>query len=82
MHIYIYIYIYEYISPYKYIHHDIHVCNIMSKRHNLLPTRTSSFISSAGIQSETFRVAIIDESHIKIEWVHVVVFTEHDLLHF
>ena len=48
IYICIYIYIYEYISPYKYIHHDIHVCNIMSKRHNLLPTRTSSFISSAG----------------------------------
>ena len=25
-----------------------HVWNIMSKRHNILPTRTSFFISSAG----------------------------------
>ena len=27
---------------------DKHLCNIMWKRHSVLPTRTSFFISSAG----------------------------------
>ena len=42
-----------------------HIFKIMSKRHNILMTRTSFFILSAGencklagIQNETFRVAI------------------------
>ena len=40
----------------------LYICNIMSKRHNILPTRTSFFISIAwkiaGIQGETFGVAV------------------------
>ena len=36
----------------------IYICNIVSKRHNILPTRTSFFISSAGTKSQTFRVAV------------------------
>ena len=48
-------YIYIYIYPLKMY---IYICNIVSKRHNILPTRTSFFISSAGTKSQTFRVAV------------------------
>ena len=62
----------------------------MSKRHNILPTRTSFFISSAGkIESvQEFKIKlfeqcfIVDDSHVKILWQHVVVFSEHDILSF
>ena len=61
----------------------------MSKRHNLLPTRTSFFTLSAGniedvleFKMKLFEQLLIDDSHIKIVWLHVVVFTEQDLLHF
>ena len=66
----------------------------MSKRHNILPTRTSFFISSAGkiesvqefkIFQATFPVFqnfssscfIASDIHVKIIWLHVVVFSEH-----
>ena len=59
----------------------------MSKRHNVLPTRTSFFISSAGklkacrnsklnFSSSCF---IANDSHVKVVWLHVVVFSEYDL---
>ena len=62
----------------------------MSKRHNILPTRHCFFISSArkiekvqefkmNFSSSCF---IADDSDIKIIWLHVVDFTEHDILHF
>ena len=62
----------------------------MLKRHNILPTRTKIFISIAGklkacrssklnFSSSCF---IADDSHIKTEWLHEVVFSEHDMLHF
>ena len=44
----------------------------MSKRHNILQTRTS-FSSSC---------FIADDNHVNIVWLHVVVFSEHDILHF
>ena len=60
----------------------------MSKRHNILPTRTSSFVSSAGkIESmQEFKIKlfdsclIADDSHVKIVWLQVVVFSEYDTL--
>ena len=61
----------------------------MSKRHNILPTRTSFFISGAGkienLKESTvklFKWLFTDSSLIKIVWLHLVVFAEHDLLHF
>ena len=52
-----------------------------------LPTRTNFFISSAGkIESlHEFKLNflsscfIVDGSHVKIVWLHVVVFNEHDI---
>ena len=60
------------------------------ERHNILPTRTSFFISRAGkIESvQEFKINfssscfIADDSHIKNVWLHIVVFSEHDILHF
>ena len=60
----------------------------MSKRENILPTRGNFFISSTGklkacrssklnFSSSCF---IADDSHVKIVWLHVVVFSEHDIL--
>ena len=61
----------------------------MLKRHNILPTRTSFFISSAGkiervqeLKNKFFNCFIADDSHVKVVWLHVVVFSEHDILHF
>ena len=61
----------------------------MSKRHNILPTRTSFSISSAGkieiVQEFKIKLSsyfIADDSHIKIVWLHIVVFCKHDILHF
>ena len=62
----------------------------MSKRHNILPTRTSFFVSSAGklkacrssklnFSSSCF---IADDIHLKIVWLHEVVFSERDILYF
>ena len=62
----------------------------MSKRRNMLPTRTSIFISSAGkidsvrslkpnFLSSCF---IVDDSYVKIVLLHEVVFSGHDILHF
>ena len=56
----------------------------------MLPTRTSIFTSSAG---KTYSVQslkpnflrnyfIVDDSHAKIVLLHVVVFSEHDILYF
>ena len=44
---------------------------------HILPRRTSFVISNAGNSS-----FIVDDSHVKIVWLHVVVFSEHDILHF
>ena len=64
-------------------------CHIMSKCHNILPTRTCFFISSAGkienvqeFKLKLFEYLFTDDSRIKIVWLYVVVLTEHDLLHF
>ena len=63
----------------------------MLKRHNILPTRTSFFISSVGkIESvQEFKIKlfkssyfIADDSHIKIEWLDIVVLSEDDILHY
>ena len=60
------------------------------KRPNSLPTRTSFFIyvqekfkahkSSKINFSSSFFIA--DNSHIKVVWLHVVFFSDHDILHF
>ena len=55
----------------------------MSKRHNILPTRTSFFISSAGkikiVQKFEIQLLsscfIADDSNVKVVWLHVVVFS-------
>ena len=56
---------------------------------NILPTRSSFFISIAGkienvheFKVKLFEQLFTDDSHIKIVWLNVVVFTEHDVLHF
>ena len=61
----------------------------MSKLRNILPTRTSFFISSARkienmqeFKMKLFEQLFTDDSHIKIVWLYVVVFTVSDLLHF
>ena len=55
----------------------------MSKRHNIAPTRTCFFISNAGkIKNFSSSCFIADDSHVKIIWPHVVVFSKHDILHF
>ena len=62
----------------------------MSKRHNILPARTASSIQaqeklkacrSSKLKSSS-SCFIADESHIKIVWLHAVVFSEHDILNF
>ena len=62
----------------------------MLKRHNTLPTRTSFFIPSAG-KSKARRSSKLNFSsscliggnnHIKVVWLHIVVFSERDILHF
>ena len=68
----------------------IHIFNIMPKRHNILPTRTSSFTSSArkikvcrnSKSNFSSRCFIADDSHVKTLLLHVVVFTEQDILNF
>ena len=66
-----------------------HIYNIMSRRHNILPTRSRFFISSAGklkacsnskwnFSSSCF---IAYDNHMKVARQHVTVFTEHDILH-
>ena len=61
----------------------------MLKRHNKVPTRTSFFIqvqeklkacrsSELNFSSSCF---IADDSHIKIAWLHIVVFSEHEISH-
>ena len=58
----------------------------MLKRYNALSTRTSFFISKlAGLNSKlNFSSCgfIADDSHVKIIWLHVVVFSKHGILHF
>ena len=58
--------------------------------HNTIPTRTSFFVSSAGkVESlQVFKIKLFGcsyfiayDSHVKIVWLHVVVFSEHDILH-
>ena len=67
-----------------------YIGSTVSKRHNILPTRTTFFIPDAGklkacgssklnFSSNCF---IVDDSHVKIVWLHAVVFSEHDILHF
>ena len=67
-----------------------HIWNIMLKRHNILPTRTSFFISSAGkiesvkeLKMKLFEYSCFaaDDSHVKIIWLYLVVLTEY-ILHF
>ena len=58
----------------------IHIWNIMSKRHNILPTRTSFLFqvqekskacksSKLNFSSSCF---IADDSHVKTVWLHVL----------
>ena len=62
----------------------------MLKCHSILPTRTSFFISIAGkienVQEFKMKLFeslfIADDSHINIVWLHIIVFSEHDILHF
>ena len=54
----------------------------MSKRHNILPTRTSFFISNAGKLNTLSNCFIENDSHVKTVWLHIAVFSEHDTLHF
>ena len=66
------------------------IWSILSKRLNILPTRTSFFISSAGkIESEQeFKIELPStcfialDSHVIIVGLHVVVCSKHDILHF
>ena len=62
----------------------------MLKRHNILPTRTSFLFkvqeklkacrnSKLNFSSSCF---IVDDSHIKIVWLHIVVFSEHEFVYF
>ena len=61
----------------------------MLKRHNILPTRTRFFISSArkieSLQELKIKLSsscfIADDSYVKIVWLHVVNLSEHDILH-
>ena len=56
------------------------------KTYNILPTKTSFFISSAGkiesVQEFNIKCLIVDDSHVKHVWLHVVVFSKHDILNF
>ena len=67
----------------------------MSKRHYILPTRTSFFISNArkienvqefGLNSSSLNFSssyfIADDGHVKIVWLHAVVLRKHDILHY
>ena len=62
----------------------------MSKRYNILPSLTNFFISSAeklkGCRNSKLNFSsscfIANDSHVKIVWLHLVVFSEHDILHF
>ena len=58
----------------------------MTKRHNILRTRTNFFISSAGkiesVQKFSSSCVIADDSHVKTVWLHVVYFSKHDILYF
>ena len=61
------------------------MCNIMSKRHNILPIYFFSREKLRGGNSKwNFSSCsfIADHSHAKIVWLHVVVFNEHNILHF
>ena len=62
----------------------------MSKYHNILPAKSSSLFqlhkklkacrSSKLDFSSSFFIA--DDSHVKTVWLNVIVFSEHDILHF
>ena len=62
----------------------------MSKCCNILPTRSSFFISSARKLERVKELKknfssccfIAGDSRVKIVWLHVAVFTELDILHF
>ena len=55
----------------------------MLKPHNILPRKIGFFISSTGkienvqeFKVKLFEWLFIDDSHIRIIWLHVIVFTE------
>ena len=62
----------------------------MPKRHNILSTTTSFFISSAGkianvqeIKMKLFEYFfIVDNSHVKTVWLNLAVLTKHDIFYF
>ena len=62
----------------------------MLKCHNILPARTRFFVSSArkteSVQEVKIKFSsscfIADNNHVKTLWLHVAVFSEHDILHF
>ena len=71
----------------KWISHN-QILNIIPKRHNILPTRTSFFIqvqkkskacwsSKLNFSSSCF---IVGKSYLNILWLHVVGFSKHDIL--
>ena len=77
------------ITPNTNSFYTVYIRNIRSKRHNILPTRTSFFISSAGklksvqeFKLKLFEWLLTDDNHLNIVWLHVAVSTEHDLLQF
>ena len=67
-----------------------HMWNIMSKRYNILPSLTNFFISSAeklkGCRNSKLNFSsscfIANDSHTTIVCLHVVVFSEYDILNF
>ena len=65
-----------------------HIWNIMSKLHYNLPTRTDFFALSAGKMCRSSKLNfsscyfIENDSHIKIVWLHAVVFSGHNIFHF
>ena len=55
----------------------------MSKRHNILRTKTSFFFQvQEKLKSGRNCCFISDDSHVNIVWLNVAVLTDHDILHF
>ena len=68
--------------------HELTISAILCRNVTVFPIRAGFFISSAAkienvlvFKVKLFEQLFIDDSHVKIEWLHVVIFTEHDLLH-
>ena len=63
---------------------------VIIRRNNTLPTRTNFFISGAGKIESVLELkkifsggcSIADDSHAKVVWLDVVVFSKHSILNF